>query len=141
MLGEEHPLRYHQDWSYLDDAGIDEGVDNQTLETASGCPLWVALVEEGGSHLGMRAMNLGLNRSCSMALEEARQNLGEHSWDWKLAVAEMGDPMVEGEVEEVLDLSMDPWDHGDREGESDEVEEEVVVLFQIPGTLSFADPA
>ena len=140
MLGEEHPLRYHQDWSYLDDAGIDEGVDSQILETASGCPLWVALVEEG-SHLGMRAMNLGLNRSCSMVPEEARQNLGEHSWDWRLAVAEMGDLMEEGEVEEVLDLSMDPLDHGDREGESDEVEEEVVVLFQIPGTLSFADPA
>ena len=86
-------------------------------------------------------MNLGLDRSCSMAPEEARQNLGEHSWDWRLAVAEMGDPMEEGEVEEVLDLSMDPLDHGDREGESDEVEEEVVVLFQIPGTLSFADPA
>lgn len=55
-------------------------------------------------------------------------------------MAEMGE--VE-EVEEVLDLrvSMDPWEHDDREEESDEVEGEVVVLFQIPGTLSFADPA
>jgi hypothetical protein len=69
MLEEEHPLRYHQGWSYLDDAGIDEGVDSQILETASGCPLWVGLAEEG-SHLEMRAMNLGLNHSCSMALEE-----------------------------------------------------------------------
>jgi hypothetical protein len=80
MLGEEHPLRCHQGWSYLDDAGIDGSVDNQILETASGCPLWVGLVEEG-YRLGMKATNLGLNHSCSMAPEEARQNLGEHSWD------------------------------------------------------------
>ncbi len=94
---------------------------------------------EEGFHLGMRAMNLGLSHSCSTAPEEARPNQGEHSWDWRLAVEpEMGE--VE-EVEEVLDLSMDPWEHDDREGESDEVEVEVEVLFQIPGTLSFADPA
>lgn len=111
------------------------------METASGYPLWVGLVEEG-SHLGMRAMNLGLSHSCSMALEEARQNhLEEHSWDWRLAVAGMGEVDQVEEALDLGDLGMKPWERDDREGESDEVEGEVVVLFQIPDTLSFAGPA
>lgn len=38
-LEEEHLPQFHQGWSYLDDAGIGGGADNQTLETAFDYPL------------------------------------------------------------------------------------------------------
>ena len=109
-LAEEHLPQYHQGWSYLDDVGTGGGVDNRTLEMASGCPLWVGLVEED-CHRETRAKNLSLSHSYSVAPEEARQNRqGQRNLDLRLAGAGTGDLMAEGPVEEDLDLSasMDP---------------------------------
>jgi hypothetical protein len=100
--------------------GIGGGVDNQTLETASDCPLLVVLVVE--DCLEMKAKTLALNRSYLIVREEAQQTrLGQRSSGSKLAEAERG-VLVEV-VEEVQDLDMGPLQHDARVGGSGEVVE------------------